>query len=40
MDQNHVVQLEFLDFDVESHSNCSYDHVAVMQPSNMSNGPS
>ena len=29
VDQNHVVQLEFLDFDVEAHSNCSYDHVAV-----------
>lgn len=29
VDDNHVVQLQFLDFVVERHINCSYDHVAV-----------
>ena len=29
VDTNHVVQLMFEDFDVEPHSNCSYDHVAL-----------
>ena len=29
MDQNHVVQFTFEDFDVEPHSNCSYDYVAM-----------
>ena len=29
VDRNHLVQLQFEDFDVEPHSNCSYDHVAV-----------
>ena len=29
VDRDHVVWLTFEDFDVEPHSNCSYDHVAV-----------
>ena len=29
VDKNHVVQFTFEDFDVEPHSNCSYDYVAL-----------
>ena len=29
VDTNHVVEFTFEDFDVEPHSNCSYDHVAI-----------
>ena len=29
VDRDHVVQFTFEDFDVEPHSNCSYDHVAL-----------
>ncbi|OXA47104.1 Cubilin [Folsomia candida] len=29
VDQNHVVELRFMDFSVERHINCSYDHVAI-----------
>jgi cubilin len=29
VDDNHVVQLTFLDFAIERHINCTYDHVAV-----------
>ena len=29
VDNNHVVQFQFVDFDVEPHSNCSYDYVAL-----------
>ena len=35
--QNHIVQLQFLDFDVEPGTNCSYDHVAV-SPKYLFNG--
>jgi len=31
VDSNHVVELQFLDFLVERHINCSYDHVAVSE---------
>ena len=34
-DKNHVVQLPFEDFNVESHSNSSYDHVAVYDVATM-----
>ena len=29
VDVNHVVKLQFLDFDVEPHTNCSYDSVRL-----------
>ena len=29
VDNNHAVKLTFEDFDVEPHSNCSYDHVSI-----------
>ena len=29
VDNTHVVQFQFEDFDVEPHSNCSYDYVAL-----------
>jgi len=29
VDRNHVVDLQFLDFNVERHINCSYDYLAV-----------
>ena len=36
VDENHVVQLAFEDFDVEPHSNCSYDYVALYDGANTS----
>ena len=29
VDQNHLVQFYFIDFDLEHQSNCSYDYVAL-----------
>ncbi|CAG0904641.1 unnamed protein product, partial [Darwinula stevensoni] len=29
VDANHAVELQFVDFDVEPHNNCSYDYVAL-----------
>ncbi len=34
--QNHVVDLRFEDFDVEPHSNCSFDYVALYDGANES----
>jgi len=36
VDLDHVVELTFEDFDVEPHSNCSYDYVAVFDGANES----
>jgi hypothetical protein len=32
-DYNHVVELNFMDFQVERHVNCSYDYVTVRESS-------
>jgi hypothetical protein len=36
VDRNHVVEFSFEDFDVEPHSNCSYDYVALYDGANTS----
>ncbi len=36
VDPNHVVVLQYEDFDVEPHSNCSYDYVALYDGANAS----
>ncbi len=36
VDRNHVVQFSFEDFDVEPHSNCSWDYVALYDGANES----
>ena len=36
VDRNHVVTFTFEDFDVEPHSNCSYDYVALYDGANSS----
>ena len=36
VDENHVVSFTFEDFDVEPHSNCSYDYVALYDGANTS----
>ena len=36
VDPNHVVLLQYEDFDVEPHSNCSYDYVALYDGANAS----
>ena len=34
VDPNHRIQFSFVDFDVEPHSNCSYDYVALYDGEN------
>ena len=36
VDANHVVQLQYEDFDVEPHSNCSFDYVKLYDGANTS----